>query len=181
VRAGRLIELLSLLHARGRMTASQLAAELEVSQRTIHRDIDALSAAGFPVYAIRGSVGGFELLGTSSPDLPTGYSTRRAQPSGAGERARVRLSPRGRQLAALNGRLPGLHVRRSVRRPAAERAGWMEAWLPVSSASSVVAEILALGPDAEVVAPDELRILIRQTALQIAELHRGTPASISPD
>jgi predicted DNA-binding transcriptional regulator YafY len=181
VRAGRLVELLSLLQARGRMTAAQLAAELEVSQRTIHRDIEALSAAGFPVYAIRGSTGGFELLGASSLDLPAGYSRRPAQPSSAGERARVRLSPRGRQLAALNGRLAGLQVRRSGRRPAGERAGWMEAWLPVGSASSVVAEILALGPDAEVVAPAELRNLVRQAALEIAELHRGAAAGISPN
>jgi len=161
------------------MTAAQLAAELEVSQRTILRDIEALSAAGFPVYSIRGSVGGFELLGASSLDLPAGYPRRAAEPSSTAERARVRLSPRGRQLAALNGRLPGLQVRRSGRRSTAERAGWMDAWLPVSSASSVVAEILALGPDAEVLAPDELRNLVRQTALQIAELHRDTPASIS--
>jgi len=162
------------------MTAAQLAAELEVSQRTILRDIEALGAAGFPVYAIRGSVGGFELLGTSSLDLATG-SKRPASPSGVVERARIRLSPRARQLAALNGRLPGLEVRRSGRRPSGERTGWMEAWLPVSSANSVVAEILALGPDAEVVAPAELRNLVRQTALEIAELHRGDQAGISPE
>jgi len=57
----------------------------------------------------------------------------------------------------------------------------MEAWLPVRSANSVVAEILALGPDAEVVAPAELRNLVRQTALEIAELHRGDQAGISPE
>jgi predicted DNA-binding transcriptional regulator YafY len=162
------------------MTAAQLAAELEVSQRTILRDIEALGAAGFPVYAIRGSVGGFELLEASSRDLPAG-SKRPARPSGAVERARIRLSPRARQLAALNGRLPGLQVRRSGRLPSGERTGWMEAWLPVSSANSVVAEILALGPDAEVVAPAELRNLVRQTALEIAELHRGDQAGISPE
>ena len=162
------------------MTAAQLAAELEVSQRTILRDIEALGAAGFPVYAIHGSAGGFELLGTSTLDLPTG-SKRPARPSGDVERARIRLSPRARQLAALNGQLPGLQVRRSGPRPSGERTGWMEAWLPVSSASSVVAEILALGPDAEVVAPAELRDLVRQIALEIAELHRGDQAGISPE
>ena len=52
------------------MTAAQLAAELEVSQRTVFRDIEALSAAGFPVYALRGSRGGFELLAGSGVDLP---------------------------------------------------------------------------------------------------------------
>ena len=58
MRASRLVGLLGLLQARGRMTAGQLAAELEVSQRTILRDIEALSAAGIPVYAVRGSRAG---------------------------------------------------------------------------------------------------------------------------
>jgi predicted DNA-binding transcriptional regulator YafY len=175
VRAGRLVELLSLLHTRGRMTAVQLATELEVSQRTILRDIAELSAAGFPVYAIRGAVGGFELLGGFSLDLPVANSKHPARPGrAAGERARIRLSPHGRQLAALNGRLDGLRVRRPGRRSVAGRAGWLEAWLPVNSQSSAVAEILAFGADAEVVEPAELRDLVRQTALQIAELHRPT-------
>jgi predicted DNA-binding transcriptional regulator YafY len=175
VRAGRLVELLGLLQARGRMTAAQLANELEVSARTVLRDIEALSAAGFPVYAVRGSLGGFELLTGPSIELPASSSpARHTWPTGATQRARVRLSPRGRRLAALTGRPAGLRVRGPGRRPAAGRAGWVEAWLPVSSIESAVAEILALGAEAEVVAPGELRELVRQTALQIAELHRST-------
>lgn len=157
------------------MTAAQLAAELEVSQRTILRDVAELSAAGFPVYAIRGSAGGFELLGGSGLDLPVGSPKRPAAPGRAvGQRARIRLSRRGRQLAALNGRLEGLRVRRPGRRLPSERPGWLEAWLPVSSQSSAVAEILALGAEAEVLEPADLRDLVRQTALRIAELHRTT-------
>jgi len=61
VRADRLIAILLMLQRRGRITAAAAARELEVSRRTVMRDLEALGAAGVPIYSIRGRNGGYAL------------------------------------------------------------------------------------------------------------------------
>lgn len=68
MRATRLVSLLLLLQTRGALTADELAAELGVSARTIHRDAEALRAAGISIHGERGPAGGYR--------LPGGYRTR---------------------------------------------------------------------------------------------------------
>ena len=69
MRADRLVAALLLLQARGRVTAAELAQELEVSVKTARRDLESLSTAGLPVYAQPGRGGGWQLLGGGRTDL----------------------------------------------------------------------------------------------------------------
>ncbi len=78
MRADRLVAVLLILQARGRVTAAGLAEELEISERTARRDLEALAMAGIPVYSQPGRGGGWSLLGGARTDL-TGLTAAEAR------------------------------------------------------------------------------------------------------
>ena len=158
MRGGRLVTFLLLLERRGRLTAAELAMELEISERTVLRDIEELSGAGVPVFAIRGPGGGYELLertGTALSDPGTWRPMDRR--AGRVRRATVRVTPDGRRLAAVLGRLQPLRLRRAT---APDAAGRLEATFRIGAFEGTVLDLCSLGPDIEVVAPEDLRLAV---------------------
>ncbi len=69
MRADRLVAILLLLQSRGQVTAAEVAGELEVSERTARRDLEALGMAGLPIYSRQGRNGGWQLIGGGRTDL----------------------------------------------------------------------------------------------------------------
>ncbi len=157
-----------ILQRDGRVTAARLAARLEVSERTVLRDIEELSGAGVPVYATRGPGGGFELLEGYRSGLADPGPWRPAQHGR--QRGRVRISPEGRRMAAVLGALQPLRVRRGV--PADEQ-GWLEATFRIESLETATVDALALSPLVEVLAPERLREEVGRRLRAAAALHDG--------
>jgi predicted DNA-binding transcriptional regulator YafY len=108
MKSGRLLSTLMLLQAHGRLSTRELAERLEVSQRTAHRDMEALSAAGVPILALRGAQGGWELAKgwrTRVPGLDEAElrGLLMSQPSALGDPSLAAASERafGKLLAAM--------------------------------------------------------------------------------
>ena len=170
MRAGRLFNLLLLLQGGGRLTARELASKLEVSQRTVLRDLAVLSGAGVPVYAVRGRDGGFELLDTFAPARPP-FAPGLAPTRGRLRRVRVLLSPSAVQLAVMLGR-PGGWRPRPDPAPHPDRPDWVEGSFRFDSDDAAVRELLALGAGVEVLLPDELRQRMAEISRQINDLYQ---------
>ncbi|WP_232661689.1 helix-turn-helix transcriptional regulator [Pseudonocardia sp. TRM90224] len=147
MRADRLLSIMMLLQHRGRMTAAELAGELEVSTRTVERDFDALSGAGVPVYAERGRHGGYALLPGYSTDL-TGLTHDEALALlVAGSRASSESTGMGPALASAMRKvvaaLPQPH--RTAATSDAERVlVRQEGWLPVGEPEPEVEHLAAV-------------------------------------
>lgn len=167
MRAGRLVNLLLLLERRGRLTAPELASELEVSVRTVLRDIEALSGAGVPVLAIRGASGGFELLDGYGSRLPSTESWSRTPTApGRPRRATVRVTREGRRLAAVMQVLQPLRMRPSV---PADSEGRDVASFRMGGLEMTARQVLSLGPEVEVLEPAALRDRVAELAVSTAE------------
>jgi predicted DNA-binding transcriptional regulator YafY len=166
--------LVLILQRHGRVTAAELARRLEVSQRTVLRDIEALSGAGVPVYATRGPGGGFELLERHTSDLIGATQWRPEQRrSRRPRRATVRISPEGRRRAALLGHLQPLRVDRVV---PPDRHGWLQATFRLRSLEGAAVEVLSLGPHVKVLQPADLREHVAELVHRTALLYPGPTA-----
>lgn len=170
MRAGRLLNLLLILQNRGRVTASELAERLEVSERTIFRDIEALGSAGVPVFAVRGPKGGFELLETfeqTIPPLPPGLTPTR----GRLRRVRVRISPAALQRAVVLNQPEGWRQRPSSE-PPPDRPDWVEGSFRFDSYDEAIMQLLPLGLEVEVLLPAELRRAMAEIGRRIVSTHQ---------
>jgi predicted DNA-binding transcriptional regulator YafY len=110
MKSDRLLSALMLLQAHGRLSTRELAERLEISQRTAHRDMEALSAAGIPIFALRGARGGWELekgWRTKVPGLDEAElrALLMAQPSALGDPRLIAAAERafGKLMAAMPG------------------------------------------------------------------------------
>jgi predicted DNA-binding transcriptional regulator YafY len=138
MRADRLLSILLLLQTNGRTTAADLARRLEVSERTIYRDLDALSTAGIPVYAERGPNGGLaldegyrtDLTGLTEWEAGSLMASRSADPLadlGLGQSLQGAIL----KLAAALPRLQRAGVERIRQRLHLDSAGWFQFEEPV--------------------------------------------------
>jgi predicted DNA-binding transcriptional regulator YafY len=174
VRSDRLLATLLLLQTYGRLPAPEIARRLEVSTRTVARDVEALSAAGVPVYAERGRLGGVVLMpgfrtdvsGLTDTEMRALLALTDGEQGGSLGRA-VASAVRKLLAAVPEARRPGIAAAR--RTVVVEQYGWHRAGRPVG-------DVPALGALDRAVADDErVRIRYRSAAAEAASWRTVDP------
>jgi len=165
VRADRLLSILLLLQARGRLTGRELSRRLEVSPRTVHRDMEALSAAGVPVFALRGVRGGWQ--------LDEGWRTRVPGLDEVELRALLMAQPR----VVGDSRLARAAERALEVEPGAE--GWVTLQVQFDDEAQASFVVLGLGPRVDVLEPESLRA--RVAADHAAAVERAARVGSAPE
>lgn len=178
MRAGRLLQLVLVLQNGGRLTARELAQRMEVSERTVLRDIGVLSGAGIPVYGTRGPGGGFELLDSFEQQMPSGLSGV-AEARGRLRRVRVRVAPSALRLALVTGRPEGWRLRPHAE-PLPDRPEWVEGSFRFDSLDTAARELVGLGAEVEVLLPVELRETMAAVGRGITRLHQPVASLAQP-
>jgi predicted DNA-binding transcriptional regulator YafY len=175
VRADRLVSLVLLLQARGRMTARELARELGVSVRTVYRDLDALSAADIPVLADPGPGGGCRPDGF---DLARFWERWSQEFEASRPRVAVRLRASPRALAAFGEVLgPGAAGAVSAAEPSGSD-GWQELMLTFEHEAAATTRLAGFGDQVEVLSPVAVRERLLAAARGTLERYGAAPNDI---
>jgi predicted DNA-binding transcriptional regulator YafY len=208
MRADRLLSLVMLLQTRGRMTASELARELEVSERTIYRDVIALGSSGIPVYTDRGPGGGIALLDSYRTSL-TGLNEDETaalfmvsipaplEALGVGSKLRAALLklsaalPESRREAEIRSRqrihldsVPWHQGQKPLPYLALlQQAVWQAQWLDLTIEASFSAQIQAIVEPLGLVAKANTWYLVfrRDGALRVIPVRRVLKAELQPE
>lgn len=166
--------MLLLLEQRGRMTGPQLARALEVTVRTVARDMDALAGAGVPVRSVRGPEGGYELLEGYRSGLVSRAAWAEEQREGRARRVTVLLTEEGRRRAPEVGLPPWGEVH-----PLASLPGWSRVLVRTTDLEATARQVLALAGEARVMAPVSLRDRVAALAADALALHTDGAAGPS--
>lgn len=189
MRADRLLAMVLLLQSRGRLSAPELARELEISERTVLRDVEALSAAGVPVYTERGRRGGIALLPGYRTDV-SGLTGEEAQAlfafggRGAPDDAALRSALRKLLAALPAARRP--EVQRAGERVVVDPTGWRREPDDVPALAAVRAAVWAdrrlrlryrtsSAPVARSYTVDPYGLLAKAGVWYLIAAHRGRP------
>ena len=170
--AGRLLRLMLLLQGGSRVTAAELADQLEVSVRTVLRDVETLSGSGVPVFATRGPGGGIELLEQFDREVPA-HGAGLFPARGRLRRIRVALSASALNQALVTGRPEAWRPRPRDVHP--DHPEWLVGSFRFDSDETALRELLGLGPELEVLLPVSFRARMAEVGSAMARRHRGDP------